>query len=71
MQASRNRARRQVEMVWMCAVLNRADKLPELAELLDGKAPPEPEELQAHMRALSETLPSRSWEEWLRMSSAH
>jgi hypothetical protein len=69
MNAAKARGRRRIEMVWLGAVLHRAEKVPPLAELLDGKQPLEPEELQAQMRALAETLPKRSWDEWRRMSS--
>lgn len=69
MLAAGKRARQGVELAWLGAVLSRAKKIPNLAELFKDTTPMEPQELQAHMRALAETMPKRSWEEWRRMSS--
>lgn len=69
--AARRSAERdaRVTMAWLNAVLGRAAKIPALDEILTGgRRPLEPEELQAHMRALATTMPQRSWEEWQALS---
>ncbi|MFD1913799.1 hypothetical protein [Halodurantibacterium flavum] len=61
----RGEARARIEAAWLTAMLSRATRIPPLEQLLRGpEGRPAPEELRAEMRALSNSLPKRTWKEW-------
>lgn len=59
-----------VESAWLTATLMRQKKIPSIRALL---APPKPlrgKEVLNMLRVRTKNLPKRTWEEWLKVSSA-
>jgi hypothetical protein len=60
----KNQQQHDVAMVHLGAALQRAKKMPKLADLLSNKPPPTTSEVFAHLRSLRDELPKRTWSEW-------
>ncbi len=65
---AKHERRGQRELAWLTAKLQRAQKIPELVEILDPDDERDPEEVaaerRAQQRAFSAELPRRTWSEW-------
>lgn len=73
MSAARKRLEREqedrIELAWHTAHLTRVAKLRPLKKYLEkrGKTKPAaPDEVLGRLRAMTATMPTRSWEDWLR-----
>lgn len=56
------------ELAWLTAKLQRAEKIPDLAEIIEPDQERDPEEVaaerRARQRAFGRQLPKRTWSEW-------